>query len=178
MQWIEIKNVYKKWPVNIFGYHMSPELCLKIGHEAIVDDSASIGDAVEVGDGAEISARANIGNMAKIGHGVKIGHGANICMLAKIGNRAEIGEWAEIGYAARVGNGAKIVKQLTYILGSRDPMYLYDPDKRMIGIGRIVKPISGWLAEYVEVGNKYKYTGKQIKEYLKYIKLFDEILSL
>lgn len=65
--WKDIKDEYKNWPTNEYGYHVSPDgFWLKIGN------NAKIGEYANIGDGAEICACAEIGDGAKICDGAKI----------------------------------------------------------------------------------------------------------
>jgi len=130
-QWREIKDVYRKWPVDEHGYNISPE-----------------GFATKIGD------------RARVGEG------------ARVGDRARVGDWAMVGDWARVGDRARVEKRLTYIIGSMHQVYLYDPEKQMIGIGCMVKTVAEWREQYVSVGEENNYSEDQIKEYAGYIELF------
>ena len=130
--WKDIKEEYKEWPVNEYGYYVSQD-----------------------------------------GFWFKIGDGAKIGDQAEIGNRAEIGVGAKIGDRAKIGVGAKISKPcLTYIIGSMHQCYLYDPAKKIVGIGCEVHTISHWQENFRKIGESYNYSEKQISEYKKYIDLF------
>ena len=78
-----------------------------------------------------------------------------------------------IGDGAKIGDWAKIGKQLTYIIGSIHQVYLYDPKKKMIGIGCIVLTIAEWKTKGGVIAKRHGYTNEQINEYKKYIDLFD-----
>ena len=112
MLWKNIKDKYKKWSKNEYGYHVS------------LDN-----------------------------------------FWIKVGNGAKVGDWAKVG------------KQLTYIVGSMNQVYLYDPKKKMIGIGCEVHTIEAWLSDYKKIGAANGYTHNQIKEYKRYIDLFAESLK-
>ena len=124
MLWKNIKDKYKKWSKNEYGYHVS------------LDN-----------------------------------------FWIKVGDGAEVGDWAKVGDGAEVGDWAKVGKQLTYIVGSMNQVYLYDPKKKMIGIGCEVHTIEAWLSDYKKIGAANGYTHNQIKEYKRYIDLFAESLK-
>ena len=142
MKWEDIKNGYRKWPINIYGYSKKSE-----------DFRVKIGDGASIGDGARIGDRASIGDGASIGYGARIGDGAS------------------------VGEGARIDKSLTYIIGSMHQIFLYDPAKKLIGIGCKVHTVSTWIDTYIHVGTQSGYTDAQIVEYKRYIDLFAESLT-
>ena len=172
MIWKDIKNEYKSWPVNNCGYHVFPNrFHIKIGNEVWIRDGATIRDGAIINNGAIIGDGSIIGNGSKIGNGARIGN------WTKIGDDAIVGDGAIIGDKSTIGDGSKIGKQLTYIVGSKHQIYLYDPAKKMIGIGCEVRTIETWLSDYKKIGAANGYAHNQIKEYKRYIDLFAASLT-
>ena len=185
MLWKEIKNNYKNWPKNGSGYNVSPDnFWISIGDSVKVGDYACIGDSARIGDNASIGNNACIDYSVKVGNNACIGDYACIDYSVKVGNNASIGDYACIEYSvkigdnASIGNSASIGRTLTYLIGSRHQVYLYDPDKKMIGIGCIIKTIQHWQEKYKEIGQRENYSDQQITEYKKYIDLFADSLNI
>ena len=97
MLWKNIKEEYKSWPVNEYGYVVSPTgLRLKIGY------GANIGDGVKIGDGANIGKRLTyiVGSMHQVylydPKKQMIGIGCNVLTVSEwIEKYEQIGEESE-----------------------------------------------------------------------------------
>ena len=122
---------------------------VKIGDGAKIDSVATIGDGVTIGHYAMIGNYATIGEGAKIGCDAKIGHHATIGNYAMIGEGAKIDSAATIGHHATISDGAKINESPLYLCprGGHWPVYVSDPDKRLVGVGCEIHTIDFWLGE-------------------------------
>lgn len=122
-RWVEIHPSATISPVAKIGR------LAKIGRKAFVGDGSVISDFVTIGAGA------TIGDMALIGD------------RATIGSRANIKPWIKIGARAIIHKNAVIDESPVYVWprGGDFPVYVSDPNKKLVGVGCSVLRIDKWF---------------------------------
>ena len=138
------------------GGYLESEKNLDPNSDAEVTGSAWVTGSARVFGSAWVSGNARVYGEARVSGLAWVYGDAKVSGLACVAGSAQIfgGSWTE---------------SPLYIQGTRDSITHCAPD--MIAIGCEKHTIKHWLANYQNIGQKHKYTDREIEEYRRYIEL-------
>ena len=160
--------------------NLDPNSDAEVTGSAWVTGSARVFGSAWVSGNARVYGEARVSGLAWVSGSARVFGSAMVYGEARVYGDAEVSglAWvygdAEVSGLACVAGSAQIfggswTESPLYIQGTRDPITHCAPD--MIAIGCEKHTIKHWLANYQNIGQKHKYTDREIEEYRRYIEL-------